>query len=257
MKREDVLKFENDIYELKSQNKEECITVIYYAVKALLKSLSFSIENGVDESLNIIKEYFKITKEENYYLSILIKNLSKIDEVALEDFLLSLDSVNKNTLEYYYGCIESIEDAIDMNREYRCIRPKKNFDTLIETDSYKKEICGLLLTEDDIHKFFNYEKEFLGYVNERKIYVDDLCWYGVYPKIIDNKVVDFNIMVPKVTSLTNAYIYVHELKHAYDMYNLIGKVYLDKDYELTARMCEDSFDTDYIKKIVLTKFKKH
>ncbi len=32
------------------------------------------------------------------------------------------------------------------------------------------------------------------------------------------------------------------------MYNLIGKVYLDKDYELTARMCEDSFDTDYIKK---------
>ncbi len=37
MKREDVLKFENDIYELKSQNKEECITVIYYAVKSIIK----------------------------------------------------------------------------------------------------------------------------------------------------------------------------------------------------------------------------
>ena len=54
MKREDVLKFENDIYELKSQNKEECITVIYYAVQALLNVIPKWVSNGLQITMGLL-----------------------------------------------------------------------------------------------------------------------------------------------------------------------------------------------------------
>ena len=60
--------------------------------------------------------------------------------------------------------------------------------------------------------------------------------------------VDIKVFVPKVVNLKTALINIHELKHAYDLYGLLGKKIADDNefYEKEAKKFEKRFETEYM-----------
>lgn len=256
MNKEESYSLKKDIFLTKIQNIEELCLVNWYAINALVGSiLSYSYKHPIaKESLKIMWEYRHIIMEENYYLNILKQNFRSINKEQWDIFLNMLDEVNEETLKYYYNCIDSIEDANITKQEYRSHRPIKSFKTIVETDIYREYLCGLLLTEKEVDSYLNYPEAFTTYIKSRILYVKGIEWYGVYPQIQNNKVVNIKVLVPNVVDIKTAMIYVHEMTHAYDMYTLLESEYVEKNYEEKAKESEKVFKESYFKQKVLTLF---
>jgi len=257
-----------DIREIKKQNIEELLLVFKYCLAAYVDSvMTFGFNSNV--SLDIIKffkEFKSIIKNEKSMLNFLLENYFLVDIDEVNNFLCKLDDLNEETINYYYKFLDDVGDACDMGVEWKGKRPFKTFDTLVETDRYYKELCGLLLSFEDIKNYFNYEDDFWNYIDSKVYLVDDREYedkgfYGVNMKCDDdNKLEELKIFVPNIINLETALINVHEFRCAYDLYKLIGKkVELDETFcEKVASDSEFEFRNEYInKKLKKVFFKKY
>ena len=112
----------------------------------------------------------------------------------------------------------------------------------------------IIFTFKQLNTFFAYPATFWDYVAKRVTLVDsktveDNSFYSVLMKLDDNdKLIDMKIIIPYMINIETILINVHELKHAYDLYLLLGKQISDEEkLEKVAKEEEDKFIKKYYK----------
>ena len=160
----------DDNKEMKKGSYEEMWLITVYGLASYFKSLfSFGFKSNVTrDNINVIKEMFGILSTERRLLNYILKNMDSFHVESTEDVISMLDSLNDKTVEYYYHVIEDIEDAVDCGQEFRGTRPRKEFDTLTQSDSYASEVVALALDKNAIKEFLGYEEAFWKFVEERE-----------------------------------------------------------------------------------------
>lgn len=136
------------------------------------------------------------------------------------------------------------------------LRPKKDFDTLIETDEYRKKLCSLTLSMEDIKSFLDYKQEFWKYIETRLIFIDshfeeDKDFYGVNIKLDDYRcLMDMKVMVPTIINLETALVNVHEFHYAYQLFEILGSPITksNQEFEESAKKCECCFQEEFMAK---------
>ena len=101
--------------------------------------------------------------------------------------------------------------------------------SLRDNDILLFEQYGLDLKDEDIKLFLNYPNTFWEFISSRtkylNNYIENRDFYGVYPKFDFNScLIDIKIIIPKIINLATALINIHEFKHAYDLYNILGSI---------------------------------
>ncbi len=97
-----------------------------------------------------------------------------------------------------------------------------------------------------------YNEDFFIFISNRIKWLpsdSSLEWFGCFPIINNGGVlVDIRILIPKVTNEQNMLVCLHEIYHAYELYSLLGNIYVDDtdNYELRAKAFEKSY-LDYKK----------
>ena len=107
---------------------------------------------------------------------------------------------------------------------------------------------------ESIKKFLNFSDEFWSFVGDRIKYVDgtiseNKIFYCTLMKFNDcNELIDIKVIVPYIINLETALVNIHEFKHAYDLYFMMGKV-IDNEsfYEEQAILEEKRFMKSFIK----------
>lgn len=75
-----------------------------------------------------------------------------------------------------------------------------------------------------------YNKDFIDCLSDkvRIIDTDDKSWFGCFP-ILDrkNRLVGIRLLIPKLNSIDNLLVWIHEYTHAYELYNKLGMEYIE------------------------------
>lgn len=126
-------------------------------------------------------------------------------------------------------------------------------------DNYKKIVNEFYLRLE-FNNFMKqnkmYNKDFIDYLNDKIkiIDIDDKSWFGCFP-IIDNKdkLTSIRLLLPKLNSIDNLLVWIHEYTHAYELYKKLGNIYIENKYisEKKAVDMEEKY-----KQLKLTKSKK-
>lgn len=91
-----------------------------------------------------------------------------------------------------------------------------------------------------------YDEEFFEYI-KTKVHVFpsdvDLDFIGCFPKVENEKLVDIKLSVPEIKTLKNFLVNIHEYTHAYDLYKMLGKTYIENKelFEKRARYMEKKY----------------
>lgn len=244
-----------DIADIKSLNRNEFWLILKYCLEAYIKSLVIFGANSkvTQDTLSVLKEYMNINSERRKIMKFLLQNSFHIGHEEADDLLIALENINEQTVIYYYRVLDDIIDACECKNEVRAIRIKKDFDTLIETDDYRAKAVGLVMTLEDIKSFFDYPDVFWQYVEKKVTYVDSHIpdrekFYSTLMRFDSNDcLIDIKVIVPYIIDLKTALVNVHEFKHAYDLYNLLGCQINERDsvYEQMAQDAEKSFVKEY------------
>ena len=240
---------------------EEMWLVSVYSMSSYLKALfSFGAKSKVTkDNLNVIKEMFSILKTERSLLNFIIRNLDKFDLNATENIINMLDDLNDKTVEYYYSVIDDLEDAADIKEELRGTRPKKDFPTLIQSNTYSNEVIALALNKKAIREFLGYEEEFWEFIKD-KDHGDIKISYEIAEKISyavplsngEDKIQDVKFMIPEVIDLPTALLAIRTYQRVYDIYKSIGKERGEIEKSHTKEL---EFETEYLPAI--TSFQLH
>lgn len=254
----DVKVLKEVLKKVKQQNREEKVFIFNHFFKSFLNSIIvYGIKSDITkDAISIWKEFKKILKEEQNIHRFVIEYSEKIDFDDCLKFLDSIDELNEKTLLYYYKCFEDILCACETKCDFRAKHNKKNFDTLLEADEYQNKAVELMLTFEDIKNYFNYEEEFWQFVDKKIKYIDgsiekNKLFYGTLMKFDENEnLIDIKVIVPNITNLETALVNIHEFKHAYDLYQMMGKkIENEQEYEKQANLEETNFSKQYIKNI--------
>lgn len=261
MNKKEKKELKEEIIETKKLNREEVYLMMKYGVNAYMNSLFVFGPNSdcTKESLNLLTKFINIIKKESNIHKNMLKNYLLINLSESLEIMDSLDELNTKTVEYFYDAIDDILDACLTKEEIRAKHRRKNFDMLIETNEYDMQVAGLSLNFSDIKEYLNYPQDFWNYVMPKVTQIDSHYeeagfFYNVLMKFDDeNNLKDIRVFVPHIINLRTALVNVHEFKHAYDLYNLLGKK-LEDDmvYEDRAISEEDKFTKQY----VMNKLKK-
>ena len=221
----------DDIKNMKSGSYEEMWLITVYGLSSYFKSLfSFGFNSNVTkDNINVIKEMFKILKTERKLLNYILKNLDSFHLDSTENVISMLDELNDKTIEYYYHIIEDIEDACECEEELRGTRPRKNFSTLIQSDSYASEVVALALDKQAIKDFLGYDEKFWKFIEERdncdiKVTYEvakEMC--GVVPIMNGSILHDVKFSIPQVVDLSTALLALETYQRIYAIYSCIGK----------------------------------
>lgn len=222
----------DEIRNTQFQNIEMFFKMAKYTLLSYLHSVfTFGLNSDVTKrTANIWYEFLANLKEEKLLMDALVRYAEDILVEEAQELLEELDSVNDDTILYYYECLDSIDDACDMKQPLRAIIPKK-FDTLIDTNKYRNKICDLTLNIDDIVSFMNLPDAFWKYINRHviilEVSVEEIKKednFGVDIKLDNNGfLTEINLTVPKIIDLETTLINVKEYKKAYNLYLLLGK----------------------------------
>lgn len=221
-----------DIKEMKSGSAEQLYLVTTYSLSNYIKSLiAFGSKSKITkDNLNIIKEMFNILKEERKLLNYILRNIYVIDPFSALLVIGLLDETNDKTVNYYYQVMGDIEEACEMKQEFRGIRRKQDFPTLIQDTSYAKEVIALCENEDSLKEFLGYEESFWKFISKRLKIVDtDIniarkTSYAI-PIYDGDIVVDIDLLVPKVVDLQTALLALSIYVKAYKIYKSLGQEY--------------------------------
>ncbi len=223
----------NDIKEMKSGSIEQMALVTYYSLGSYFKSLlAFGRKSSITkDNLNVIKEMYHILKRENVLLNYILRNIDKLDIDAACNVVEMLDSLNDKTVEYYYDVIEEVEEACECQEERRGIRPRKEFSTIIQTDSYAKEVIALSEDLDSLKGFLDYEPEFWTFIKPyfKTANVNLETMSGIFHVIPitdeNNHVCAIDLLVPEIIDLKTALLAIQLYEQAYQIYKARGKEY--------------------------------
>ena len=223
----------SDIKGMKSGSIEQMALVTYYSLSSYFKALlAFGRKSNVTkDNLRVIKEMYHILRKENALLNFILRNVDRIDVDAASNVVEMLDSLNDKTVEYYYDVIEEVEDACECNEERRGSRPRKNFPTLTQTDSYEKEVIALGENLDSLKSFLDYEPEFWSFIKPytRTANVNLELMSGMFYVVPitdqDNIVCGVSLLAPEVVDLKSALLAIQIYEKAYRIYQLRGKTY--------------------------------
>ncbi len=219
------------IESMKKGSYEQMWLITMYSLSSYFKSLfRFGSNSDVTrDNLNVIKEMFNILKTERGMLNYILRNLDSFDIEATEAVIQMLDDLNDKTVEYYYEVIEEIEDAVDMDEERRGLRPRKNFSTLTQSDSYANEVKALALSKKDIREFLGYEQEFWDYIKDMdktdiRVGLEGAISmsYASYFQDKNGIVTDVKLFVPEIVDLPTALLAIQTYQRAYKIYKAIG-----------------------------------
>lgn len=256
MNRDEKKFLKEDIADINSLNRDEFLLMIKYCLEAYIKSLIIFGKNSpvTQDVFNVWKEYLNINCERKKIVKFLLKNSKVIDNEEANEILMSIEDLNEKTVLYYYRVLDDILDACDCNDVYRAQRINKDFDTLIETDNYCAQVTGLIMNLEDIKKFLGYPNAFWQYVDNKIVFVDshkegnDKFYSTLMRFDKNNCLIDIKVIVPYIINLQTALVNIHEFKHAYDLYNLLGQSIDEKApiYEQSARDVEKVFVKEYI-----------
>lgn len=245
------------IEEIQDVNIEQKLLIFKNFIETLLTSLIIFGNNEITkDTYNIWKEFKKIQKEEKEIYKFLIKYAIEIDfNKCLELFDL-LESINEQTIIYYLDALSDIQSACEMKNELYAKHSKRNFSTLIETDEYKTRAVGLTIKKIDIKNFLNFPEEFWNYINKKITYIDSSkkeneFFYSTLMKFDkNNNLIDIKVLIPRIIDIKTALVNIHELKHAYDLYLMLGKEVNEKNpiYEESATKKEEEFKKEYVLK---------
>lgn len=246
----------DEIKDIKELNLDSIKLVILNVLETYFHSLfTYGSSHPITKDvINIWNEFIYNLIEENKFCKFFLKNSSIID---LYDCLVLFDLItdtNDKLISYIYDCLDDITSACETKCEFRAQHSKRDFKTIIENEEFKKSAVGLIINFEDIKKFLNYPKEFWDYAESRIRRVDSTdernkYFYSTLMKFDDdNNLIDMLILVPYIINLETSLVNVHEFKHAYDLYNLLGsKISEDtKIYEDAAIKKEEEFSKKYI-----------
>jgi hypothetical protein len=91
-----------------------------------------------------------------------------------------------------------------------------------------------------------YNENFFTYIKDKvKVlpYDVSLAWFGCFPILANNIIVDIRVSVPEIVTEKNLLVNLHEFYHAYEIYNELGKVYVPniEEREKAASDFENSY----------------
>ncbi len=224
----------------KSDNHALMVEFLGLWIQAIINSVfTFGImSDATKESLKLIKEFIKIANAENDLYYYLYKHSKPTENEVVGAYIDDLFTQNRKTFDYYMNCLDNILVACDLKKEYRIVRDKKNFATLIESNEYYAKLLEILIDEDDLLDYLGVSKEFLNFVNEdnlKTIYIDynklnEREFIGVNYKLDDNGLIkDLKLYVPSVISLETARIYIYVVYSAFELFKRMGQMISDED----------------------------
>ena len=252
----------SDIKEMKHGSIEQMALVTYYSLGSYFKSLlAFGRKSNVTrDNLNVIKEMYQILKKENKLLNFILKNVDKVDVDAALKVVLMLDSLNDKTVEYYYSVIEEVESACECEEERRGIRPRKDFSTITQTDSYAKEVIALVEDLDSMKVFLDYEPEFWSfikpYAHTANVNLETMSgmFYVVPVTDSDGIVCGVSLLTPQIVDLKSALMCIKLYEEAYHIYELRGKVYQKRP--TPSSDLQKQFEEEFLQKKLQMTFNK-
>lgn len=243
----------NDIKFMKKGSFEQMWLITMYGLESYFKSLfTFGSHSTVTrDNLNVIKEMFGILKTEREMLNFILKNLDKFDITATQEVVQMLDDLNDRTVEYYYGVIEEIEDAVDMKEEHRGTRPVKSFPTLTQYRGYENEVKALVLNKQAIRDFLGYEDEFWSYIADKdktdiRVPYEGAKSMTYASPLYDretNTVVDVMMFIPEVADLSSALLAIQTYEKAYSIWKCLGKEYIPIEFAFER---QEEFEKSYL-----------
>ncbi|MBR3897898.1 MAG: hypothetical protein IKJ43_01290 [Bacilli bacterium] len=95
--------------------------------------------------------------------------------------------------------------------------------------------------------------DFWEYISDKVLVLpndSDTCFYGCFPIVYDDILMDIRVSVPEIHNLKDLLINVHEFAHAVELYYELGTFYID-DVDLreaTAKNMERKFTAVLSKK---------
>ncbi len=223
---------EKELMKNRDLNFEEHALMTIYSIKSYLAALfKFGIKSETArDALRVKKEFVRILKEEDKIFLFLLTNIYNIDLEALDNMVGMLDELNERTVKYYYGVLDDIDEAVEMGDERRAKRMPKNFDTLIESKSYRQELMGLVENHKTIRDFLNYPDEFWEFMKDRYRTVEmdpesieHEAGIGRRSYDKDGNLDDFTMVCPKPVDLHSALAALRLWAEAYEHFKSIGK----------------------------------
>ena len=223
---------EENLIKNRNLNLEEHILMTIYSIKSYLNALfKFGIKSeAARDALRVRKEFVRILKEENAIFLFLLENIYQINAEALADMVDMLDDLNEQTVNYYYQVLDDIDEAVEMGDERRAKRMPKNFQTLIETKSYRQELMGLVENHKTIRDFLDYPEEFWEFMKDRyrtvemsSETIEHEAGVGRYVYDENGNLVDFRMVCPQPTDLYTALAALQMWAEAYETYKSLGK----------------------------------
>ncbi len=246
----------SDINNMKKGSYEQMWLITMYGLSSYFKALfTFGSRSNVTrDNLNVIKEMFGILKTEREMLNFILRNLEKFDIDATQEVVQMLDDLNDKTVEYYYGVIDDIEEAVDMKEERRGTRPVKHFPTLIQGNSYANEVKALALNKKTIKEFLGYEEEFWQFIaNKDKTEVrvpyegaKNMSYATALHDSETGNVVDIIMYIPEIADLGSALLAIQTYEKAYSIWKCLGKKYIPIEFTFER---QEEFEKTYLPKM--------
>lgn len=90
-----------------------------------------------------------------------------------------------------------------------------------------------------------YDENFFEYIKTRTHEYPNTKseFFGCYPKVENNILKDINLVVPKIETLKDLLVNIHDYTYAYDLYKELGKIYIEdkENKEKRARYMEKKY----------------
>lgn len=248
--REDYKEMKKIIKDIKKENFEQKVLINIFFNDVIKKVRSNEM---IRDKMLDLKDSFN----NNLNLEIkLLKQLKKYHKnlncTELNHIIGKLDNINELSIEYYYRNCEDALTAFELNQPWR-LNLRRDFKLLNEDEDLLKRIFTAIYSFENVLSDLNYGEEFNEYIlNKANIILIDATdeqseyFYGVYPLTDENDILySMKIIMPEVVNMKTICITAHELKHAYDLYNMMGKEYcVDvEQFEKNAKKEEEKVKT--------------
>lgn len=219
-----------EIDSIRSENIEQLFLMTKSSLYSYIKAiLTYGIKNKITkDNLNVLKEFFKVVNEETRILNYIVSNIDDIDSDATIKFIQKLDDLNEKTFKYYYTVIEDIETSCETKVPHYAARITKNFKSLTDTISYRREVVALTETDKKIREQLDYEEDFWYYIDRIIKRVNtgiDVVNSVVYVKPIydsDDLIGGIDMLIPEVVDLDTSLLAIELYQKAYSIYKSIG-----------------------------------
>ena len=107
-------------------------------INALSQAIvTFGINSkATKETYKVLQEYCQNLKMEDSLYTYLYRHSKVADNETVGEYLQNLFVLSEETFSYYINFLEEVLVACDLKKEYRIIRDKKNFETLLESNEF-------------------------------------------------------------------------------------------------------------------------